>query len=66
MLPVLTMGLEILGSLGKLLQSHQPFVENSHVGWLCSWGPGPGPGLEEEGDRSEGRSEDSSETTATY
>lgn len=50
-LPVLTMGLEILGSLGKLPQAHQPFVKNSRVGRLCSYGPGPGPGpeLEEEG-----------------
>lgn len=46
MLSVLTVGLEIIGSLGKLPQSHQIF-KNSHVSRLCSYGPGLG--LEEEG-----------------
>lgn len=39
MLPVLTSRLEILGSLGKLPQPHQRFVENSQVGWLMQLGP---------------------------
>lgn len=44
---VLTVGLELFGSNGKLPQSHQKFVQNSHVGRLHS--SGPGPELEQEG-----------------
>lgn len=46
-LPILTVGLQIIRLLGKLLQSYQIF-KNSFVSRLFSYGPGLG--LEEEGE----------------